>query len=169
MRTVVLTAAILAICFPSASLAQGGEADFLERLEGRWSGSGSVRLRASAPARKVTCVLSAEAHAGALSMQGDCRALVIASRRVGARIKVEGERYSGTYTGPEGTTSLLSGRRSGNRLNLSVRWAKQVNGDRKARMEIASLSNRRMRLMTIDTDPKTGEAIVTSNIELARN
>ncbi len=169
MRTFVAIAAILAICFPTASPSQAGEADFLKRFEGSWSGGGIVKLQANGPARKVACNLKSKAQAGELSMGGACRAMAIASRRIGAEIKAEGTLYSGVYTGAEGKTSLLSGRRSGNTLSLAIRWAQEVNGDRKARMEIASLANGRMRLRTIDTDPGTGKTVVTSDIELVRN
>lgn len=169
MRTPVIIAAVLAIGFSGTSVSQASEVDFLKRFEGSWGGGGSVRLRADAPARKVTCSLKADAKAATLSIRGVCRALVVASRRIAAKIEAEGTRYSGTYVGPEGKTSLLSGRRSGETLNLAVRWAKEVNGDRKARMEIASLANGRMRLRTIDADPNTGTTILTSNIELVRD
>jgi hypothetical protein len=167
MRAVAI-AAILAIFFPLASLSQAGEADFLRRFEGSWSGGGSVKLRVNTPARQVACNLKSKTKADELSMGGVCRAMMLVSRRIGAEIKVDGARYSGTYVDPAGKTSLLSGTRSGSTLNLAIRWAKEVNGDRQARMEIASLPNGRMRLRTIDTDPGTGKAVVTSNIELVR-
>ena len=36
-------------------------------------------------------------------------------------------------------------------------------------MELASLTNGRMRLRTIDTDPESGKSVVTSDIEFVRN
>ena len=169
MRTFVATAAILAICFVVGSGGHADEADFLKRFEGRWSGGGSVKPRANAPARKVACNLRSETKTGQLSMGGVCRVMMIASRRIGAEIKADGARYSGTYIGPEGVTSLLSGARSGDTLSLAIRWGKEVNGDRKARMELAGFANGRMRLRTIDTDPGSGKSIVTSDIEFVRN
>lgn len=169
MRNLLITAAVLAISLPNAPVGQASEADFLKQFEGNWSGRGSVKLKASEPTRTVTCKLRGDAGAASLSMQGTCRAMVVASRRISANVEAAGTRYSGSYVGPEGLTSALSGRRSGDTVSLAVRWAKEVNGDRKARMEIASLADGRMRLRTIDTDPETGKTFFTSNIEFVRN
>jgi hypothetical protein len=168
MRTFA-TAAILVIFFQVASLTQAGEADFLKRFDGNWIGGGSVKLRANSPVRKVACNLKSNTKADALSMAGVCRAVMIVTRRIGAELRVDGARYSGTYVDPAGKTSLLSGTRAGNTLKLAILWAKEVNGDRQAKMEIASLGNGRMRLRTIDADPRTGKPIITSDIELVRN
>ena len=67
-------------------------------------------------------------------------------------------------------TSLLSGARSGDTLSLAIRWGKEVNGDRKARMELAGLANGRMRLRTIDTDLAVASRLspATSNLSATR-
>ncbi len=59
-------------------------------------------------------------------------------------------------------------KRSGNAIKLAILWAKEVNGDRSARMTIEKIGSNGMRLTTIDTDPKTGKGIVTSQINLRR-
>ena len=56
----------------------------------------------------------------------------------------------------------------GNAINLAIRWAKEVNGDRIAKMTIEKIGSTGMRLTTVDTDPKTGKSVVTSQINLRR-
>ena len=62
----------------------------------------------------------------------------------------------------------MSGNRKGNTINLGIRWAKEVNGDRRARMSIQKVGDQGMRLTTVDTDPTTGKSVVTSQINLRR-
>ena len=51
---------------------------------------------------------------------------------------------------------------------LAICWAKEVNGDRSARMTIEKIGSNGLRLTTVDTDPKTGKSVVTSQIDLRR-
>lgn len=160
---------IAAIFLSTPLLAQASEADFLSRFEGSWSGGGAVKVRADAAPVNVRCSLTSNAEDEALSMDGTCRAMVIASRRIAADIMAADGAYQGTYVGAGSGTASLSGTRSGDTINLAIRWAREVNGDRQAKMEVASLGDGRMRLRTIDVDPATGNSVVTSNIDLVRN
>lgn len=169
MRNVIAATAVLALLSPVAAVAQESEAEFLEKFEGSWSGGGSVKTRIDSPTRNVSCDLQSTAEGGALSMNGTCRAMIIASRRIGAEIRADGASYTGSYVGGGSGTAGLSGQRSGETINFAINWAKDVNGDRRAEMQVASLGEGRMRLRTIDTDPQTGAAVVTSDIELQRN
>ena len=67
--------------------------------------------------------------------------------------------YSGSYVGAGTGIAGLNGKRSGNAINLAIRWAKEVNGDRSARMTIEKIGSDGMRLTTVDTDPRTGKAL----------
>ena len=62
----------------------------------------------------------------------------------------------------------MSGKRSGNKINLGIQWAKEVNGDRTAKMTIEKVGSQGMSLTTVDTDPETGKSVVTSLINLRR-
>jgi len=57
----------------------------------------------------------------------------------------------------------------GNAIKLAIRWAKEVNGDRSASMTIEKVGSDGMRLTTVDTDPRTGKNVVTSQINLRRD
>ena len=77
--------------------------------------------------------------------------------------------YSGSYVGAGTGTAGLTGKRSGNAINLGIRWAKEVNGDRTARLTVEKVGENGMRLTTVDNDPKTGKNVITSQINLRRS
>ncbi|MDS7596954.1 hypothetical protein [Agrobacterium tumefaciens] len=144
------------------------EASFLSSLEGKWTGKGTVVTRIGAPAISVNCTLNSDARRAALSMSGTCRGLVVVNRAIAADLTASGARYSGTYTGPSGRPSALSGNRRGNAINLTVRWNRDINGDRVAAMTIEKVGANGLRLRTTDKDGKTGKTVVTSDIRLVR-
>lgn len=144
------------------------EAGFLKSIEGSWSGNGSVTTKIGSRPFKVTCRFDSTARGISLVMSGQCRGLVVVRRAVSADIRAAGTRYSGTYIGPSGRSSHLSGSRTGNSINFIVRWSREINGDRTAQMTIEKIGARGLRLRTIDNDPKNGRLIVTSDIRLTR-
>jgi hypothetical protein len=92
----------------------------------------------------------------------------VVSRAISANLKVTGAKYSGTYVGSRTGPAQLNGSRSGSAINLGIRWAKEVNGDRKAQMTVEKRGENGIRLTVTDTDPKTGKSVVTSRIDLSR-
>jgi hypothetical protein len=153
----------------AGSMAQAGEAAFLNSLDGNWSGKGTVKVRTNSSPVNVTCKFNSDATESSLSLDGNCRGMVIVSRAIGADLKVKGSKYSGSYVGAGTGTAGLSGSRSGNAINLGIRWAKEVNGDRKARMTVEKVGENGMTLTTVDVDPETGKNVVTSQINLRRS
>lgn len=148
--------------------ASADETGFLKSLEGNWTGKGLVKTSAQAKPLNVTCNFDSRADGDALSMKGSCRGLLIISRSIGADLKTSGARYSGIYIGPAGGRSSLNGARRGDTINLAVRWAKPVNGDRNADMMIQKIGSNGMKLTTIDLDPSSGQKVTTSEINLQR-
>ena len=153
----------------AASAAQATEAAFLESLDGNWSGKGTVKVRTNSSPINVTCKFDSDATETSLSLDGNCRGLVIVSRAIGADLKTAATKYSGSDVGAGTGTAGRSGSRSGNGINLGIRWAKEVNGDRKAQMTVEKVGDNGMKLTTVDVDPETGKRVVTSAITLARN
>jgi hypothetical protein len=148
--------------------AAADESAFLSSLEGTWTGKGTVITRIGMPPINVNCTLSSDAKATALSMSGTCRGLVVVNRAIAADLAASGARYSGTYTGPSGRPSALAGNRRGNAINLTVRWNREINGDRVAAMTIEKIGDNGLRLRTTDKDGRTGKTVVTSDIRLVR-
>ena len=117
----------------------------------------------------VSCSFDAETSPTSLSLDGKCRGMVVVSRRIGVTLKADGEGVSGSYTGSTTGPAGLAGRREGSAYDLSIRWAKAVNGDREAQMKVEKVGVDGMKLITTDVDPKTGQAVVTGEITLSRS
>ena len=164
--TLFMTAGL--VCAAQAQASASEETAFLKSLEGNWAGSGTVKPRIGSAPIGVRCSFETRENADALSMQGTCRGMILISRSIGADIKVDGTRYSGVYIGPAGGRSALSGSRQGEAINLAIRWANEVNGDRNANLTVERVGSTGMVLKTVDTDPASGEAVVTSEINLQR-
>jgi hypothetical protein len=153
--------------FPSA--AHADETVFLESLQGSWSGKGTVKVRTNSRTMNVACSFTSNTTANSLSLNGRCKSLAVFSRAISADLKSDGSAYSGSYVGAGTGTAGLGGKRKGDAINLGITWAKPVNGDRRAQMTIEKIGDSGMRLTTVDKDPKTGKAVVTSQINLHRN
>ncbi|UDF29047.1 UNVERIFIED_ORG: hypothetical protein LHK14_16225 [Roseateles sp. XES5] len=165
-----ISLAILAggLALAQAHPATASEEQFLTSLEGQYEGKGHVRLRTNRGPINVTCSFQSTATADTLSLDGTCRGLVVVSRSVDADLTRRGASYTGTYIGAGSGPATLSGKRSGNALNLAIRWAKDINGDRSAQLSLAKSGSRGLTLTTTDKDPVSGKAIVTSKILLHR-
>lgn len=168
MKTVMIAAAALLAFTPPLS-AQADDAAFLRSLSGEWKGGGSVKTRTNRAPINVSCSFSSVGKATSLSLNGKCRGFVVISRRIGADLKIAKGRYRGTYVGAGTGPAGLSGKRAGNALQLDIRWAKSVNGDRSARLTVEKVGANGMRLVTTDRDPASGKTVVTSQIDLKRN
>jgi hypothetical protein len=112
----------LAAAFAAFSVpALASEADFLKRFHGSFSGSGQVRVNGDTHA--ITCRMSGSSTATSVNMRGTCSAGMV-SKNISASLRASGNgRYSGTYSGVDGSASL-SGRRKGNSIVLSVGGSK---------------------------------------------
>jgi hypothetical protein len=158
-------AAFLAFASPSAA----GDAEILASFAGSWSGKGKFRLTTGSSPVTVSCAMDASASPTSLSMDGKCRGMVVVSRKIGVTLKADGAGFSGSYVGSTTGPAGLSGALSGNAFDLSIRWAKAVNGDREAQMRVQKVGENGMKLTTVDVDPKTGEQVVTCEINLSRS
>ncbi|MGX9146086.1 hypothetical protein [Mesorhizobium sp. 128a] len=159
---------VLAGCLMAAVDARADEADFLSSLQGNFSGKGTVKVTTDARTVNVSCTFNSDATSTSLSLDGNCRGLVVVTRAISADLKASGAKYSGVYVGSRTGPAQLAGSRSGNAINLGISWATEVNGDRKARLTVEKTSDDGMRLTVTDVDPKTGKSVVTSRIDLQR-
>ncbi len=159
-----LSAALIAATMMVAIPANASEAEFLETLEGNWSGGGSIRLKPEDNPITVDCKLSSVAASESLSMDGSCNAMIVMSRAIGADLNVNGTSYSGTYTGAARGTATQAGSRSGETVNLQVAWPES---GRAATMQLSAAGGS-MRIVTTEAHPDTGEAIVTAQLSFQR-
>ncbi|SDA97237.1 hypothetical protein [Sinorhizobium sp. NFACC03] len=152
----------------AAGVARADEGAFLKSLGGSWAGSGVVRIRTNMSPVNVSCSFNSEATGLALSMAGVCRGMLLISRSIDAKLRYTGSTYSGSYLGPRGGRAGLDGSRRGDAINLTIRWAKEVNGDRRADLTVRKIGADGMQLTTVDVDPASGKRVVTSEINLRR-
>jgi hypothetical protein len=157
-----------AVCSVVSS-AVAGDADVLASFAGSWSGEGKFRLTTGSSPVTVSCAMDADASPTSLSMDGKCRGMVVVSRKIGVTLKADGAGFSGSYVGSTTGPAGLSGALTGDAFDLSIRWAKAVNGDREAQMKVEKIGENGMKLTTVDVDPKTGEQVVTCEISLLRS
>ncbi|PTE11491.1 hypothetical protein [Mesorhizobium helmanticense] len=160
---------LLAGCLTAAAgAAHGEDADFLRSFQGNFAGKGIVKVTTEAPTVNVSCTFNSDATSTSLSLDGKCRGLVVVTRAISADLKSSGAKYTGVYVGSRTGPAQLNGSRSGDAINLGISWAKEVNGDRKARLTVEKNGEDGMRLTVTDVDPKTGKTVVTSRIDLRR-
>ncbi|MER9915533.1 hypothetical protein [Mesorhizobium sp. M0035] len=160
---------LLAGCLLTASAAaHADEANFLSSLQGNFSGKGTVKVTTDAPTVNVSCTFNSDATSSSLSLDGNCRGLVVVTRAISANLKARGAKYTGVYVGSRTGPAQLAGSRSGNAISLGLGWAAEVYGARKARVTVEKTSGDGMRLTVTDVDPKTGKNVVTSRIDLKR-
>ncbi len=166
----IISMAILAgsLTLMHASQSAAGEEQFLDSLEGQYEGKGQVRLRTNRGPISVTCSFRSTATANSLSLDGRCRGLVVVSRSVGAKLTHNGNSYKGSYIGAGSGPATLAGKRQGNALHLTINWAKEINGDRRAQLSVAKAGASGLTLTTTDKDPASGKPVVTSKIVLQR-
>ncbi|RWM29294.1 hypothetical protein [Mesorhizobium sp.] len=166
MKSTILL--LLAGCLTAAVDARADDADFLRSFQGSFAGDGTFKVSASAPTVNISCTFKSGATSTSLSLDGKCRGLILMTRAISADLKANGAGYTGVYVGSRTGPAQLNGSREGNALNLGIRWAKEVNGDRKAQLTVEKTGRDGMRLTVTDTDPKTGKTMVTSRIDLRR-
>jgi hypothetical protein len=114
-----------------------------------------VKVRVNASPMTVSCKFASDTTASSLSLDGICTGMLVFSRVIGAHLTADGDKYTGSYTGAGTGPAGLTGKRSGDAIDLGIHWAKDVNGDREAEMKIEKIGENGMRLTTVDTDPKT--------------
>src|SRR5947208_2824902 len=122
---------VLAGCLTAATDARADDADFLRSFQGSFAGNGTLKVSANAPTVNISCTFKSGATSTSLSLNGKCRGLIRMTRAISADLKATGSGYRGVYIGSRTGPAQLNGSRSGNALNLGIRWAKEVNGDRK--------------------------------------
>lgn len=170
MKKILLACISIAVTSAAmAGAARSEESTFLKTLAGSWSGKGTVKVRASSPTMNVTCKFQSNTTASSIALDGRCTSLAVFSRVITADLKTNGSAYTGSYVGAGTGTAGLNGTRAGDAIKLDVKWAKEVNGDRRALLTIEKMGPSGMRLTTVDADPATGRSIVTSQIDLRRN
>jgi hypothetical protein len=165
-RIVPALAFIIALTsLPAAAVAP--ENDFIGRFGGTWSGSGTV-IKGEIPLQ-VSCRVTGDPGQNQIAIEGSC-SLAIASMRIAADIAYDpaSGRYSGTYIGAKVGPARVSGKRSGDVVNLTVSWPQPVNGQMKAHLVIENAGSGRLRIVLNEYVAQGGAEKVTHDLVLSQ-
>jgi hypothetical protein len=165
MKSTVLALAFLVGATAMPSVAAAPEDDFIGRFGGNWAGSGTV-VKNDVP-YQVSCRATGQPQPNKVAIQGSC-SVAIASMRIAADVTYDPatNRYSGTYTGARVGPARVTGKRSGNVVNLTVNWPAPVNGQMQAHLAIENAGNGRLRIML--NENVGGEQVMTHELVLSR-
>jgi hypothetical protein len=163
----VVAGAVLVFLFATAAYAgPPKETIFLARFDGVWSGSGTVQKDAGSDPWNVACNAVGRLDNNHISIKGTCTAAVIVSRAIQADLTYNpaSNTYSGVYIGAKSGPARLSGKRVGDRIDLTITWAAPINGDTKARMTIYNEGSGSLRIVVSDQVAPGGPLKATSTI-----
>jgi hypothetical protein len=143
------------------------EGDYINRFGGSWSGAGKV-VRGDIPF-EVTCNATGKPGDNQITIEGNC-GLAIAQMRIAADIAFDpaSGRYSGTYVGAKVGPARVSGKRSGDVVNLTITWPQPVNGDTKAQMRIENAGGGNLRIIVNDNVEPGGPNKLTHDLVLSQ-
>lgn len=118
VRALVLAAALLA---PQLAHADAGT-EFVARLNGSWSGAGTIRTAANEPPGATRCVLRASGGGASVQIAGRCDgAARNANLSVSLHWVAATQQFTGSFSGgAEAGSANLYGRLNGSALSLNV-------------------------------------------------
>jgi hypothetical protein len=123
---------------------------FIDRFKGEWQGSGIVIGDAGDPPRRVSCTAIGSTGPISLDITGDCRALAIFRRAIGATLVHDGGRFTGTYVGSRIGDARLVGDVENDTLVMTMEWPEEVNGDTTAEMRLTNPGDGTLSLEVVD-------------------
>jgi hypothetical protein len=118
LKSVVLAAAVL---MPQVAWADAGT-DFIAKLQGSWSGAGTIRVSANDAPAATRCALQARGGGASLQISGSCDGAARgANLSVSLNWVAATQQFTGTFSGAaESGSASLYGRLNGSTLSLAV-------------------------------------------------
>jgi len=163
---------IFAVLVASAAVALTADAatpegDYIGRFGGAWAGSGTV-VRGDTPI-PVNCQATGAPAENQIAIRGNC-SVAIVSVDIAADITFDpaSGSYSGTYIGAKVGPAQVSGKRSGDVVNLAITWPAPVHGDTKARMRIENSGGGNLRIVVTDNTAPGGPDLTTHDLVLSQ-
>jgi hypothetical protein len=158
----VAAAALLMVCGPATAGQPSVD------INGAWAGEGYVQKNDESDPMNVRCEIEGAQHDDRLGFDGECRAMMILRRDIGADLVFDGERFRGTYEGARVGVADLEGASSPDgRVVLTMRFPREVNGDDTATMTIHLHDDDTFTIETVDR-MKSGNEVTTSLIRFER-
>ena len=166
-RLIALSTAAAFGLLSLAAIAATPEDDFIDRFSGSWSGSGTV-VRDNVP-YDVSCQATGQPGENQVAIEGSCN-VAIANIRIAADIAYDPEtgRYSGTYVGAKVGPAQVTGKRSGDVVQLTVSWPAPVNGQMKAQLVIENAGSGQLRIRLNEFVAPDGSEVTTHDLVLSQ-
>ena len=158
--------ALAAVLSPKAVAADDNS--YLLRFAGNWKGGGKVSLSLLLSDFRVSCNFRSVNMQNSVRLSGLCRSglLSFVSKSINTTLKYDerSDSYSGTYRVGSGPISILSGKRSGDALDLDATWPVLINGHTKAKIYIVNDERGHFSLTTVDPLGLSGHPMTTSDL-----
>ncbi|RAI03983.1 hypothetical protein DLJ53_05835 [Acuticoccus sediminis] len=139
-------------------------------ISGKWKGKGFVQKDDKSRKMNVTCQIEGEQNGNDIGFDGECRAMMVLKRAIGADIQREGVRYRGTYVGSNaGPAELDGGPQDDGRIVLTMTFPKTIHGDDIATMTIEPANDSMFKITTVDTMDDGQTKVTTAEITFERN
>jgi hypothetical protein len=137
-------------------------------INGDWVGKGFVQADEKSRPVNVNCAVEGHHEGDVIGFEGECRAMLVVRREIGANLTRSGDSYTGTYKGANvGLAQLVGQATDGNTVDLTMTFPRAVNGDTLARMTISLPGDGTFTVKTED-EMVSGETVTTSEITFAR-
>lgn len=122
IATALTAVALMGLAQPGLAEQEVGsdEASFLNSLEGRFSGNGTLQ-NAGGSSRSLSCQFNGDQQGSRLSLGGSCSTAAIFSTTIRIELRHDPKtgHYVGTFRESMGTVANLAGKRQGQRLTLA--------------------------------------------------
>lgn len=138
-------------------------------ITGSWAGAGVVQKDDESRPMNVRCEIEGARNDDRIGFDGECRAMLILRREIGADLIFDGERFRGTYKGSLAGVAALDGAEvpEGDRVVLQMRFPREVNGDDVAVMTIHLHGEDAFTIETVDR-MQSGTDLTTARIRFER-
>ena len=132
----------MAFFLSGGALAQ--DDSYFGRYDGEWQGKGMVKVEQLPSPMNVDCTANGkEAGSTSFELSGNCTAMLVMNRDIGASLKLDKDTgmFTGTYIGSSSGPAKLVGKLEGDTLELKVTWGRVIYDDNTADMQIRNNGN----------------------------
>jgi hypothetical protein len=137
-------------------------------ISGPWVGTGFVQKDETSKPIRVNCAVEGAQDGDRIGFEGECRAMLVMRREIGAQLVRSGKTFFGTYRGAAvGVAELQGTETDPGTVNLTMTFPREVNGHRTARMTITRPGDGTFTIKT-EAQMLSGATVTTSEITFAR-
>lgn len=167
LKATLLAATLSLLAAPLAAPLAHAESEF--DVTGKWTGKGFVQKDANSRKMNVTCEVTGARAGDAIGFEGQCRAMLVMKRAIGADLVADGDSYSGIYIGSRvGPADLEGTMEDPGKIVMKMTFPKSVNGDDIATMTIETPSDNTFTITTVDLMDDGVTEVTTADIAFER-